>query len=300
MFDAETRRAAESFAKRLGCEPAALLAVMEVESAGKVFAKVDGRNEPLIRFEGHYFDKRLSAADRAVARKAGLSSPNVGGVPNPASQAARWKLLNRAAAINAQAAFESCSWGLGQVMGSHWSWLGYSSVTAMVNTARSGVSGQIDLMVRYIEKAGLADELRRRDWAGFARGYNGPLYKRFKYDTKIAAAYKHYAGSSAATPAKLSPAAGMLRMGSRGKAVEDLQTLLRRAGHAVAVDGDFGPATKRAVEAFQASAGLDPDGIAGPATLSALDIHRNGASPAAETSSPGGWLDLLLTLIRSL
>ena len=54
---------------------------------------VDGRDEPLIRFEGHYFDKRLSDADRARARADGIASPVAGEVANPASQEARWRLL---------------------------------------------------------------------------------------------------------------------------------------------------------------------------------------------------------------
>ncbi|MCR5855976.1 N-acetylmuramidase domain-containing protein [Mesorhizobium sp. J428] len=295
-MDAETRQAATAIANAKGWEPPALLAVIEIESAGKVFATVNGRKEPMIRFEGHYFDRRLPADKRAVARKAGLASPTAGAVKNPASQAARWAMLNRAIEIDATAALESVSWGLGQVMGSHWEWLGYSSVGNMVNVARSGVSGQIDLMVRYIEKAGLSDELARRDWAGFARGYNGPNYKKYGYDTKLAAAYRRQLGSSA--PVAPSTNEGLLRMGSKGDAVRDLQTLLRRAGHAIHVDGDFGPATRDAVRAFQTAAGLDADGIAGPATLAALDRYRQSASPAVE--KPSGWLELLLALLRSL
>ncbi len=32
-------------------------------------------------------------------------------------------------------------------------------------------------------------ELRRQDWAGFARGYNGAQYAKHGYDTKLAAAF---------------------------------------------------------------------------------------------------------------
>lgn len=49
MFDDATVRAAAKVAARLNVEPAALLAVAEVESAGKAFARVNGKNEPLIR-----------------------------------------------------------------------------------------------------------------------------------------------------------------------------------------------------------------------------------------------------------
>ncbi|MCA1262949.1 N-acetylmuramidase family protein, partial [Nitratireductor aquimarinus] len=72
-----------------GLEPALLLAVAQVESGGQVSAMVRGRAEPPIRFEGHYFDRRLSGAKQAAARAAGLASPEAGAIANPRSQAAR-------------------------------------------------------------------------------------------------------------------------------------------------------------------------------------------------------------------
>ena len=99
MFKASTIQEISKVASDAGMEPAALLAVAEVETGGVAFATVDGRQEPLIRFEGHYFDRRLSAEDRVVARAAGLASPQAGAIANPSSQAARWRMLERAAAM---------------------------------------------------------------------------------------------------------------------------------------------------------------------------------------------------------
>jgi hypothetical protein len=192
MFSRNVITEITKIATELGVEPAALLAVAEVESGGKAFANVGPREEPMIRFEGHYFDRRLSRENRVIARKAGLASPVAGRIANPVTQAARWRLLDRAVAIDRQAAHESVSWGLGQVMGAHWAWLGYATIDALVAEARSGVGGQARLMARYIERAGLSPSLRRRDWAEFARGYNGPDYARGGYDRKIAAAYQLY------------------------------------------------------------------------------------------------------------
>lgn len=174
MFDGAVMQAIERVARELGVEPAALAAVVEVESGGRVYAIVEGRPEPLIRFEGHYFDRRLSGAARERARREGLASPKAGAVANPTSQAARWALLSRAASIDRVAAWESVSWGVGQVMGAHWAWLGYASVDALVAGARDGIAGQMRLMARFIDRSGLARALRTRDWPAFARGYNGP------------------------------------------------------------------------------------------------------------------------------
>lgn len=274
MLDQEVINAAAPHAKRLGVSLASLLAVVETESAGAVFAVVGGRREPLIRFEGHYFDRRLSGDKRDQARRLGLSHPKAGAVKNPRDQAARWKLVMAAAEIDAEAAFESVSFGVGQVMGAHWKVLGFASVTALVNLARSGAGGQIELMARFIEQTGLQRALQRRDWAGFARGYNGPGYAANNYDRKMAAAERRYASAIGGTPA--SSAAGMLRLGSRGARVRELQQLLLRAGHAVSVDGNFGPATERALRKFQAEDELEQDGLAGPETMRALERFRQG------------------------
>lgn len=191
-FDQTTVDAIASEARRQGIDPAGALAVAEVESGGVPFATIGGKKEPLFRFEGHYFDKRLTKAQKAKARAEGLSSPTAGAVKNPVKQVERWKLLNRAIEINANAALESCSWGIGQVMGSHWAWLGFGSVTEMVNLCRRDVAGQAEVMFRFIDKSGLSKALAAKDWKAFARAYNGPAYAKNAYDTKMAAAYRKW------------------------------------------------------------------------------------------------------------
>ena len=59
----------------------------------------------------------------------------------------------------------------------------------------------------------------------------------------------------------------LLRMGSRGETVRKLQTALGSNA-----DGHFGAKTRQAVIDFQRAQGLDPDGMAGPKTLSKLDL----------------------------
>jgi peptidoglycan hydrolase-like protein with peptidoglycan-binding domain len=64
----------------------------------------------------------------------------------------------------------------------------------------------------------------------------------------------------------------MIDQGDTGQAVRALQVLLREkfGYNAVAVDGDFGPITRDAVEDFQDEYDLDVDGIVGPNTWQAL------------------------------
>lgn len=272
MFDKATKDAANSIANRLHIEPAALLAVAEVESNGQIFALVDGRPEPVIRWEGHYFDQRLKGAERELARSKKLASPKAGAIKNPNSQAARWAILAKASAINRQAALESISVGLGQVMIAHWNRLAFSSAEEMLAMARRDAAGQIELMARFVDVMGLADELKRKDFAAFARGYNGAAFRKNKYDVKMAAAYRRLSGDH-----PVSEATGMLRMGSHGAKVRELQTLLVRAGYAVHVDGDFGPGTRDAVRAFQRSQNVEVDGVAGPKTFQELEQYKTAS-----------------------
>lgn len=70
----------------------------------------------------------------------------------------------------------------------------------------------------------------------------------------------------------------VLKNGSKGEGVVELQTLLRAAGVPTGpIDGDFGPLTTAAVRRFQASRGLAVDGEVGPMTLAALRAARTSA-----------------------
>ena len=69
----------------------------------------------------------------------------------------------------------------------------------------------------------------------------------------------------------------ILQYGSRGPLVADLQ---QRLG--VTADGDFGPITRAAVEAFQSTHGLVVDGQAGPHTLGALHSVGSWHVPAGD------------------
>ncbi|MFD0915307.1 N-acetylmuramidase domain-containing protein [Pseudahrensia aquimaris] len=283
MFEAKTYDSIIEIAAAMDVPAAALLAVAEVESGGRVLAEVGARKEPLIRFEGHYFDRFLRGDARVQARKARLASPIAGRVTNPRSQAGRWKKLEKAIAINRVAALSACSWGLGQVMGSHWKWLGYGSVDALVAEARSGVDGQVRLMARFIEKAGLTGALRKQDWRTFARKYNGPAYAKNRYDKKMAAAFERHSKLLAKRPVlpeATDENASQLMFGARGSAVKALQKHLAKLGYVLRPDGIFGLKTDRTVRAFQRDHQLAETGVVGRAERVFLAANRN---PIANT-----------------
>ncbi|HHL4079611.1 N-acetylmuramidase domain-containing protein [Burkholderia sola] len=189
---ADLERAARTLDVPLAC----IRAVNEVESRGTGFLP-DGR--PVILFERHVFWKRLQARgiDPAplAARQPDIVSHTRGGYRGSAAEYMR---LAMAESIDAGAAWESASWGAFQVMGYHWERLGYAGIDAFVACMEDGEAQHLDAFVRYIAAD---DALRRalgaRQWAAFARAYNGPDYAANLYDVKLARAFDRYASQAA-------------------------------------------------------------------------------------------------------
>ena len=79
---------------------------------------------------------------------------------------------------------------------------------------------------------------------------------------------------TAETAIELSLEAAVLRQGSTGGEVKEVQRRLKMWGYySGAVDGIFGSGTKKAVIAFQKKNGLTADGIVGKATYAALGMN---------------------------
>ncbi len=85
-----------------------------------------------------------------------------------------------------------------------------------------------------------------------------------------------------------------LQKGMNGPAVTTLQRALAVKGFTPGtIDGQFGPSTESAVIAFQNDQGLQPDGIAGPRTQTALGLAV--ASPASRV--PGVTVDMAARIV---
>jgi peptidoglycan hydrolase-like protein with peptidoglycan-binding domain len=89
----------------------------------------------------------------------------------------------------------------------------------------------------------------------------------------LAAVLALLGAAPAARAGTVSPAlcSTTLQQGSTGSCVSQLQTRLNQLGAHLGVDGNFGPATRNAVEAFQGRSGIGVDGIVGSTTRSHLD-----------------------------
>ena len=187
-----TQQEVKAAAAKHGIDYPALRAVIEVECKGAGF-QADGL--PVILFERHKFWQALGKLGLfSLRKKARAENPNI---CNSASggygyYSAQHKRLAIAASYHRDAALESASWGIGQVMGFNWRSLDYDSLQEFINDMYESEAKQLEAMIRYIKRHNLKRHLNAQEWASFARGYNGPAYKVNNYDTKLADSHARF------------------------------------------------------------------------------------------------------------
>jgi LysM repeat protein len=92
--------------------------------------------------------------------------------------------------------------------------------------------------------------------------------------------------SNTARRSAIESSTGLLRRGTQGAGVSDLQRSLKSLGHNPGpVDGQFGRRTQDAVRDFQRSQSLRADGVVGPKTKSALANPRSVETVASPNDS---------------
>jgi hypothetical protein len=159
-------------AARLGCAPAAVWAVCDVESAGSGFLP-DGR--PKLLFEAHVFGKLTHHRNWAQYGPTG---------------AHQYDRLAGALALDQTAALEAASWGLFQILGANFAICGFAAVEDYVTAMCRSEADQLQAFGEFCRHNGLDRALQAQDWTRFALGYNGPAEADNGYDTKLAAAYQ--------------------------------------------------------------------------------------------------------------
>jgi hypothetical protein len=188
LTDADFARAA----KELNVEVAAIRAVAEVESAGAGIL-ADGR--PAILYEAHVFHKETGGKHANVKDRRGvkLSSPTWDRSLYGATGAAQHNRYEDARALNADAANKACSWGMFQILGQNHKACGFDNSQGFVDAMwTGGAPAHLDAFVKFIQANKLDGALRAKNWAAFAKGYNGPAYAQNAYDKKMASAYARW------------------------------------------------------------------------------------------------------------
>ena len=165
----------------LGVGMAELVAVLKVESKSCGFLP---NRRPKILYERHIFH-RLTAGRFSDANP-DISNPVPGGYAGNEREYAR---LEKAMRLDRAAALKSASWGAGQVMGMNHKMVGFDDVESMVEAMQTSEDAQLLAVVNFIKSCRLDDALRAKDWAKFARGYNGPAYAKNKYDLMLHSKY---------------------------------------------------------------------------------------------------------------
>lgn len=178
-------------ANELGVEGIALKAVLHVETSGVGF---DSINRPKALFERHIFYRllkdKLDKQQQAVDQK--LAYPKWGTMPYPRTSDGTYEEIERAMSIDEDAALSSASWGLGQIMGMNYAAAGCDTVQEMVEAAVESEFNQLCQMAKFLENNNILPKLANKDWAGFARAYNGPSYETNQYDKKLEIAYNKF------------------------------------------------------------------------------------------------------------
>lgn len=155
---------------------AALKAIIDVESGGIGFSTTTGKI--IIQFEPHWFQKYT-----------GVRLAN--GVEN---QTHEWEAFNKAFKLDPDAAMMSTSIGLMQVMGFHYKMLGFKSVGEMWDFAKISEANQVELAIRFIKSNTKLDgALKSKNWPIVAYYYNGELYKKYNYDSRLKESFLKYA-----------------------------------------------------------------------------------------------------------
>ena len=151
-------------ANRLGVEPEAIKAVVDIE-AGKEHRGFFKPGLPLINFDLTMF--------RKFAGKAGINLAKYN-----------------------ETAVMGTFWGMFQIGGFNWKLCGAKDIDDFVDKMSRSERDQLELFANFLVSTGLDQPLKAKNWAAFARGYNGPSYARRGYHTRMAAAYARHKRAS--------------------------------------------------------------------------------------------------------
>lgn len=186
----DLKKAAES----LGVSLATICAFADVESSGEGF---DNLQRPRVLFERHVFYQQLvkhagqAQADQVATQFPRLCNQKRGGY---AGGELEWARLQQAITIHRQAAIESASWGMFQIMGYHWQTLGYKNADDWANSMGTSEVNHLDALTKFIRLDDkLLSAIQAGKWSEVARRYNGPAYAENEYDKKLSAAAAHFA-----------------------------------------------------------------------------------------------------------
>lgn len=188
-YDTLTDEDFRKVAEELGVEIAAIKAVVLIE-AGAQMKGFWAPGVPVINFDRTMYN-----------RYAGKATPRIGAkgekVPSGLTGYAlrEWTQLINARKVNARGANMGTFWGMFQIGGFNYKLCGCETVDEMVKRMSTSEFEQLELFAAFITNAGMLPALKAKNWAAFARKYNGASYAKRGYHTRMAKAYARFKGA---------------------------------------------------------------------------------------------------------
>lgn len=172
-------------AEELKVEIAAIKAVVLIE-AGSQMKGFWAPGVPVANFSPKMF--------ATYKKKGGKPGPKDEKVPSGLSGYAlkEWTQLVNARKQNSEAANLATFWGMFQIGGFNYKKCGCETIDEFVRLNGISELEQLQLFAAFITNCGMLDDLKKKDWAAFARKYNGAGYAKRGYHTRMAAAYKKF------------------------------------------------------------------------------------------------------------
>jgi hypothetical protein len=181
LTDQDFQKAAGDY----GIEVAVIRAVAKVESGGRT--GFDARGRPKILFEAHIFHKLTKGKyDKHYPEL----SQKTWALSKKYYSLDQWSRMYQAMDLDQQAAWKSASWGMFQIMGFNHN--GFDTGGQFVAAMFESEYQHLKSFLAFCADSNLIAVLQKKDWAGFARAYNGAGYKDNHYDQKMAHAYEKY------------------------------------------------------------------------------------------------------------
>jgi hypothetical protein len=187
MLNTEVLGIVKKIALKYTMEKEMFASFIETESGGLGFSPTT--NKIIIQFEPKWF------ARKAPYSPSGLWSLNKVDVQNK-----EWLAFNDAFSENPEAAMESTSIGMGQIMGFNYKLLGFDSVGEMWDDAKLGLENQVEQIAKLIlAEPNLYTAVKNKDFNSIAGNYNGWGFKqlaaklgRIPYDITMRNNYNKY------------------------------------------------------------------------------------------------------------
>lgn len=184
----------QSVAEELGVETAAIKAVVDIE-AGKQHQGFFAPGKPLVNFDLSMFRQHarrngINLSRFSKSHAVVFSSPNARRYGS--TQAAQQERLRQARSIDNKTAIQGTFWGMFQIGGFNWKLCGCESIDEFVERMSRSEREQLELFASFIRNSGMLPALKEKNWAAFARRYNGASYASRGYHTRMAAAYARH------------------------------------------------------------------------------------------------------------